>query len=79
MLATDSALTSDGCQFFGNTATRGGAIYSSASRLAITNSVLSDSVARATGGAIHTESGGSLLVHTSNFTENQAGAQPCAA
>ena len=66
-------LTSQRCQFIGNAATRGGAVYGIGADMTFVDTAFQSNFARTTAGAIFAEAGGELAIQRSNFTSNQAG------
>ena len=74
-IETTGSLTVDNSTFNNNTAGKGGAIYNEGSTSTITNSTFaanSANVAPRSGGAIHNQSDGSVLIVASTFSGNMA-------
>ena len=60
-------------RFAANSASRGGAIYSSGASVTIMNSQFGGNIARTTGGAMYIAEGSALTVLNSTFSNNMAG------
>lgn len=61
-------------RFAANSASRGGAIYSSGASVTVMNSQFSGNAARTTGGALYCADQSALTVLNTTFTNNMAGA-----